>query len=518
MTGQGGALFDYDNDGDLDVYLVQGAMLGDKPLAAASFPPPEPIPRDRLLRNDLRPGADGRPQLRFTDVTEASGLNMTGYGMGVATGDFDNDGWVDLYVTQYGSNRLLRNQGDGRFIDVTDRSGTADSGWSTSAAFFDYDRDGWLDLYVVHYVDYLVSDPKTCFARSSQPDYCGPSGFVPQHDRLFHNLGNGRFEEVSDRLLRDYRPGPGLGVVSADFNGDGWADIYVANDGAANQLWINQQGRVFSDESLFAGTAFNRAGKAEASMGVDAGDFDNDGDQDLFMTHLMGESNTLYLNDGKALFEDLTARFGLATGSFPFTSFGTGWIDYDNDGWLDLLVLNGAVQLQPEAMAAGDPYPLRQPNQLFHNEAGSRFREHEYEPDSPLRQQQVSRGAAFGDLDNDGDLDVLVFNNNGPVQLLRNEVGQSHHWIGLRLTDAAGRRDQLGALVDVETADGSRRQRRAHSDASYCSANDPRVLVGLADQAGAVTLRVTWPDGTRQEIRDLQPDRYHHIRQPVAQP
>ena len=520
IVGQGGALVDYDNDGDLDLYLVQGASLdqtreAEKPI----FPPREVPPMDRLLRNDLETRPDGSRRLRFTDVTEAAGIRLTGNGMGVAAGDIDNDGWVDLYVTHFGPNRLLKNNGDGTFSDITVTSGTGDEGWGTSAAFLDYDRDGWLDLYVTNYVVYPTDDPVRCFAGSSRRDYCGPSAFAPQHDRLYRNRGDGTFEEVSDRVLSGYRPGPGLGVVAGDFNRDRWMDIYVANDGAVNQLWINQGGSRFVDDALFAGAAVNRAGKAEASMGVDAGDFDNDGDDDLFLTHLMGETNTLYVNDGTGIFEDQTTEHGLGARSFPFTGFGTGWLDYDNDGWLDLLVLNGAVHQIEALLAQGDPYPLGEPNQLFHNMKGKRFEEVVEPAGSPLALAEVSRGAAFGDVDNDGDTDVVVFNNSGPARLLINRVGQQSAWVGLRLLDASGRVDRLGAIVEIALGDGTILRRRSRTDGSYCSANDPRVLFGLGTATkGPVSARILWPDGTTQTVDGLVAGRYHTIRQSVPTP
>ncbi len=514
MTGQGGALFDYDNDGDLDLYLVQGSMLGPgKTLDDALFPPRDRPPRDRLYRNDLQIDPDGSRSLRFVDVTEASGIRLEGYGMGVAAADYDNDGWVDLYVTHYGGNRLLRNLGDGRFADVTEASGTGDDAWGTSASFVDFDRDGRLDLYLANYVDYSVAENKVCYGKSSRRDYCGPSGFLPVHDRLFRNLGEGRFAEVSDRLLKGYRPGPGLGVLGADLNGDAWPDLYVANDGAANQFWLNQEGRGFVDDALFSGTAVNREGKAEASMGLDAGDFDNDGDLDLFITHLMGETNTLYVNNGQGLFEDRTVQYGLAAGSFPYTAFGTAWLDYDNDGWLDLLVLNGAVQVVEALARAGDRYPLDQPDQLFRNQQGKGFREVDYATDSPLRRPAVSRGAAFGDIDNDGDTDLVAFDNNGPVRLLLNQIGQDRPWLGLRLLDAEGRFDRLGTRVELLRNDGPNLWRRSSSDGSYCAANDPRVLIGLPEPAAQASVRIHWPDGAVEE-RELALDgTYHQIRQ-----
>ncbi len=493
MTGQGGALFDYDGDGDLDAYLVNGSMLGpDKTLADALFPPRGPLPpRDRLFRNDLV-ATDGRPEPRFVDVTEASGLDARGYGMGVAVGDYDGDGFQDLYVTNYGPNELWRNLGDGTFADVTEEAGVGDPLWGTSAAFFDADADGDLDLYVVNYVEFDLERNPRCFAPSSRRDYCGPSAFEPQPDRFYRNLGNGRFEDVTLKALVGYRPGPGLGVVSGEFNGDGRTDFYVANDGAVNQMWLNRGDGTFVDEALFAGTALNRYGRPEASMGVAAGDFDLDGDEDLFMTHLMGESNTLYVNDGSGLFEDRTTESGLGSASLPYTAFGTGWIDYDNDGRPDLLTLNGAVRILEEQAAAGDPFPLKQPSQLFRN-LGGRFEEVSAVAGPALTIPEVGRGAAFGDVDNDGDVDVLALVNNGPARLLVNEVGAGAAWLGIVATGARGA-PALGTRLAVGT-DGAVRRQGVRTDGSYCSANDPRVVFGLEDAEGGEWVGASWPGG-----------------------
>ncbi len=515
MTGQGGALLDYDQDGDLDLYLIQGAMLGKgKTYEQATFQPRRKPPMDRLYRNDLKPGKNGKLQPHFTDVTETSGIRATGYGMGAAVADIDLDGLPDLYVTQYGPNLMLKNNGDGSFSDISASSGTAGkAAWSTSAAFLDYDKDGLPDLYVANYVDYSVEKNDRCYSQSSSRDYCGPSAFKPQIDRLYRNLGKGRFEEVGQRLLKDYKAGPGLGVIGADLNQDGWTDIYVANDGAANQFWINQQGKGFIDDALFSGTAVNRAGRAEASMGVDAADFDNDGDEDIFITHLMGETNTLYVNDGEGLFEDKTIAAGLAAGSFPYTAFGAGWLDADNDGWLDLLILNGAVQVINSQAEAGDPYPLKQPNQLFINQQGKGFKEAAYAPGSPLRAPLVSRGASFGDLDNDGDTDLVIHNNAGPVQVLLNTRGQEQHWLGLRLRDKHGRLHPLNARVELKLDKLPPLLRRGRRDGSYCSANDPRILIGLGEHDRIRALQVNWPDGSQSRHAVEKVDQYLEIRQ-----
>ncbi|MCP5108106.1 MAG: VCBS repeat-containing protein, partial [bacterium] len=477
MTGQGGGFLDYDNDGDLDVYLLQGNMLGPgKTFKDAMYPPRDPNPRDRLYRNDLTIDKNGKRTVRFTDVTDKSGLKMTGYGMGIATGDFNNDGWMDIYITNYGPNYMLFNNGDGTFSDVTAKTGTGDDLWGSSAAAFDYDRDGRLDLYVANYVHFDLAQNKRCFAKSSRRDYCGPSAFPPQKDRFFRNKGDGTFEDVTHKVLMEYQPGAGLGVISIDVNGDGWLDIYVANDGQANQLWINNKGKYFTDDALLSGTALNQDGNAEASMGVSAVDFDGDGDEDIILSHLMGETNTLYVNGGKGFFEDRTISLGLSAASFPYTAFGNSWCDYDNDGWPDFFVVNGAVRILEDQAMKGDPYPLHQPNQLFHNEGGKRFTDASTSAGKDFLLSEVSRGAAFGDVDNDGDIDVLVTNNNGHVRLFRNNTGHLKKWLGVRFIDPKKKRDLQGTLAALKRKGKPTLWRRVRTEGSYCSANDPRIV------------------------------------------
>ena len=509
MTGAGGGLFDYDNDGDLDLYLVQG-----HPIGAAADTSEQAVYQDRLYRNDLIETGT----LHFTDVTEASRLKATGYGMGLAIGDIDNDGYVDLYVTNWGPNQLWRNNGDGTFTDVTEPGITGDPRWSTSAAFLDFDRDGWLDLVVVNYVAYRLENEHPCFAtRSGRRDYCGPQSYEPEPDRLLRNRGDGTFEDVTLRMGMARTYGAGLGVVVADFNGDGWPDIYVANDGMENQLWINQAGERFENQAVVSGTALNMQGAPEASMGVVAADFDSDGDEDLFMTHLNGETNTFYANLGQGLFEDRSRRAGLGQASWPYTAFGTGAFDYDLDGWLDLFIANGEVRIIPAQADQGDALPLRQPNQLFHNLGDGRFEEVKDWGGDHTDRAEVSRGVAFGDVDNDGDTDVLLFNNNGPARLLRNEVGQGAHWIGLRLVDEAGR-DVLGARAALLRADGTTLWRHSHTDGSYCSAHDPRVLFGLGQNPTYEQIRIVWPDGAEEEWTGLEPGAYHTLTKGRGRP
>jgi len=517
IMGAGAALFDYDNDGDLDIFLVQGTVLepGTKPHETLFPWRGSESPRGRLFRNDLELGKDGSRKLRFVDVTEKSGIVATGYGMGVAVGDINNDGRPDLYIANLGSNQMYLNKGDGTFVDVTRNTATDDPRWSTSAAFVDYDRDGWLDLMVVNYADFSPDNSPTCYAQTSARDYCTPKVFRAPGNRLFHNRRDGTFEDVTVSAGVANEFGHGLGIVTADFDDDGWVDIYVANDGDPNQLWINQKNGTFKNEALLAGAAVNRDGKAEAGMGVDAGDFDGNGTDDIFVTHLMEETNTLFSNLGKAIFEDRTRESGLGMPGRRFTGFGTLFFDYDNDSWLDLLVVNGAVQLLPELMRKGDPYPLGQPNQLFRNTGKGSFIEVVEHAGLDFRLLEVSRGAAFGDIDNDGDTDVLVTNNNGPVRLLLNEVGNRNHWLGLRLVGKNGR-DMLGARAEIVITKNHSLRRRSRTDGSYLSANDPRVLVGLGSVAQIDAVRVYWPSGGVDEWKAPLVDRYITLKEGTA--
>ncbi len=452
----------------------------------------------------------------FRDVTEGSGAGDRGYGMGVAAGDYDNDGWVDLYVTALGSNRMLRNTGNGRFEDATEMTGTDDSWWSVSAAFVDIDRDGWLDLYVADYLDWSLPSNQECYRTNGLEDYCGPDSYLPIPDRLFHNNRDGTFRPITAEsgIATDY--GAGLGVVSGDFNGDGWLDLYVANDGLPNQLWINRGDGTFSNTALLAGCALNADGKAEASMGVDAADFDGDGDEDLFMAHLNEETNTLYVNDGSGGFDDRSAFSGLGPPSHAFTGFGAGWIDYDNDGWLDLYVVNGAVRTLEDLARAGDPYPLHQTNQLFRNRGDGSYVAVEGGLGS---ESAVSRGSAVADVDNDGDLDLAVSNNSGHVRLFLNESAGAHHWVGLRVVGPGERpRPALGAWVGVTADSGRTIFRRVRRDGSYASSNDPRLIVGIGQETGIRRVVVTWPDGGVESWPGLEIDRWHTLQRGKGTP
>ena len=538
IMAPGVALLDYDNDGDLDVYVTQGQMLGVSstglPLAGAP-PAGKGSLKDRLFRNDLVVNPDGTRTLHFTDVTEQSGIDVESYGMGVAKGDFNNDGFVDIYRTGVNGGVMLRNNGDGTFTDVTKETRTGDlGGWGVSATFFDYDRDGWLDLFVGNYLIYSLAGDIQCQSVTGRRDYCPPNSYRAQPSRLYHNRGNGTFEEVTARALVKGAYGPALGDSTADFNNDGWIDLYVANDGQPNQLWINQHDGTFKDTAFPAGVAVSGTGQAEASMGVDAGDFDNDGDEDLFITNWLDQMNVLYVNDGTGNFEDRRAASGLGAPSLAKTGFGAGWLDFDRDGWLDLFVANGGVATIEALARANDPFPLRMTPQVYRNLGNGRFEDVSSRAGAVFKVADVGRGAAFGDLDNDGHIDIVVANANGRLRLLVNNAPNQNHWLGLRLVANVARpfqgrgrgaesparqsrdavvRDMLGARVQVLRSAGPALWRRAKADGSYASANDPRVLVGLGVSVEAPRIQVRWPSGRLEEFAAVPIDRYVTLRE-----
>lgn len=520
MMGPGVALFDYDNDGDLDVLLLQGSMLAPgKSLADAWFPPVGPGPlRARLFRNDTVVRPDGTRTLKFTDVTEASGINAPGYGMGVAAGDYNNDGWVDLYITYYGYSQLWRNNGNGTFTDVTKESGTNVPGWGNSAAWVDFDRDGWLDLFVANYINFRFEDIKKCLGKNSVPDYCGPLSYDPLPNHLFRNRHDGTFEDVTAKSQIGREFNGALGVVCADYDEDGWMDIYVTNDGRPKQLWINQHDGTFKNIAMLAGCALNANGEPQSSMGVDAGDFNNDGHEDLVVANLIGEYADLYVNDGKGMFDDHSFQSGLAKATSPYTIFPIGFLDYDNDGWLDIFFAGGAVIDLEARKLAGDRYPLGMPKGLLHNTRDGCFEDATSGAGPTFRMLEVSRGLALGDIDNDGDTDILLANNNGPTRLLINNLGHQKHWLGLRMIGEKVNRDMLGTRVALFRPNGPTLWRRVHTDGTYASSNDPRLLFGLGDSAEVSKVRAHWVSGRIEEWSGLTPDRYTTLREGSGKP
>ena len=506
IIGSGVALFDYNNDGRLDLLVLQGEPLAPGRTAAATC-------TARLYRNDPAESADKTQTVKFTDVTDASRLCTHGYGMGVAVGDIDNDGFADVFVTHFGApNQLFRNNGDGTFTDITRKAGVAGSGrWGSSATFFDFDRDGFLDLFVANYVDYSLEKNQKCYASTSARDYCAPSAYKHVPGILYRNRGDGTFEDVSLKSGITAAYGAGLGVMAVDLDGDGWPDLYVANDGNPNQLWINQKNGTFKNEAEIRGSAVNADGVAEAGMGIDIADFDGNGTEDIFLTHLTREKSTLFFNRGGGIFEDRSVEVGVAAPSIPFTGFGTVFLDYDNDGWLDIVAANGAVHLIEELRQKGDPFALHQKKQLFHNLGNGKFEESTQQAGPAFELSEVGRGLAAGDLDNDGGIDFVVNNNNGTLRVFRNQVAGARPWLGLRLV--TGKRDAYGAKVEVRRKDLPPIWRRVRADGSYLSANDPRVLIGLGANPQIESLTVHWPDGTGERFAAPPIGRYTTLTQ-----
>jgi len=489
--GSGAAFIDYDGDGWLDIYLVDGAALSDDDI--------EPTPVNKLYRND-----GGQ---RFVDVSASVGAADTGYGMGCAIADYDNDGDWDLFVANYGADAFFRND-DGSFLDVTDESGLGDTRWATSAGFLDYDNDGDLDLYVTAYVDFEISHNISC-KKGGVRSYCEPETYDPVRDILYRNDDEGGHPAFVDVTLEtgvDLR-GRGLGVAFSDYDADGDTDIYVANDGTMNFLYENRRG-TYTEVGLQVGARYNAEGKAEAGMGVDFGDYDNDGDQDIFVTNFNYETNTLYANDSAGQFLDVTSRTQLSEPSFAPLGFGTRFFDYDNDTDLDLFVANGHVMDRIAEVFPDVSYA--QPNQILSNDGGI-FTDASDGLGAALAVADVSRATATGDYDNDGDIDLLVTNEAGRPNLLRNDGGNRANWlivelIGSRLRDALGARVELAAGEVLQV-------RERQSGGSYLSASDPRLHFGLGS-AEVVDLTVFWPDGSASELAAVKANQILTVNQP----
>lgn len=514
IMGPGSALFDYDGDGDLDIFLVQGKSL-DPTVTASNTTSPDLSMCHRLFQNDLTTDASGNPVVALTDVTVAAGLVLSDYGMGVIAGDYNNDGHTDLYVTCYGQDRLLKNTGNKTFEDITEQAGLlAEAAWSTSASWVDFDRDGLLDLFVCQYLEWSPAIHVPCESPWGGLGYCGPKSFSPSRSRLYRNAGGGKFIDVSQTSQIAGKPGAALGVVGADINGDGWPDLFVANDAMPNHLWINQHDGTFRDEAMIRGCAVNGEGSAEGNMGIIAADFFHHGQIDLFITHLKSEHATFYQNLGEGHFVDITANLGLDATTRPYTGFGTGAIDFDNDGASDIFITNGGVQIDPSQERAGIAVPLRQRSLLFHNIGENQPEFNLIQGCACLDHEETGRGAAFGDLDNDGDADILVSNNHGPPRLLLNDAGQLRHWLGVRLIDGADGSEYnvYGAVAELIRPNQPSLTRRCATDGSYLSSSDPRIIFGLGDSTETGVVRVRWPDAVVEEWDTLTCDEYHDLR------
>jgi enediyne biosynthesis protein E4 len=501
--GAGVALFDYDNDGRLDLYLVNGAPLGD-PTPKGTIPQKTgPQYWNRLYHQK----ADGT----FEDVTEKAGLQGAGYGMGVAVGDFDNDGYDDLYVTAYGGNKLYHNNGDGTFTDVTEKAGVAASGWSTSAAWVDLDGDGFLDLVVLRYLDWDFDDVWCGEHKQGYRAYCHPDFFKPTSALVYHNNGNGTFSEISQKIGMG-KPGKGLGVAIADYDRDGHIDLFVANDSMVEFLYRNKGNGTFEEVGLTSEVAVDLDGRTYAGMGVDFADYNNDGWPDLVVTDLANQRYALYRNDGDGSFTYASNTAGISSMTMTHSGWGVRFLDYDNDGWKDLLIAQGhdldTIELNYPNLHYREPMVLARNN-------GQGFVDVSAHSGDVFRQPWVARGLAVGDLDNDGRLDAVVTTNDGPVHVLRNETATANHWILLKLVGHKSNRDAIGAEVMAQTASGQQFS-TVSTAGSYLSASDKRVHFGLGHEKVVRKIGIRWPSGIQQTLQDVPADQILQIDEPTA--
>lgn len=499
-VGSGCALFDFDNDGRLDLYFIQnGGPNG---------------PPNKLFHQN--------PDGSFTDVSAGSGLDVAGYGMGVTIGDVNNDGLPDVLLTEYGRIRLLLNLGNGKFRDVSREAGLSDPQWATSAAFFDYDRDGWLDLVVANYVVY--DEGHECNANNGARDFCGPQVFANTVARLYHNRGRAAsgspsFEEVTVKCGLAGKTGPGLGVVCADFDGDGWPDILITNDQRPNHLWMNRHDGTFVEEASARGLAYNALGEAEANMGIACGDIDGDGLFDIFITHLTDERNILWAQGPVGLFQDQTAARRLASSHWHGTGFGVAFGDFRNRGTLDLAIANGRVRrsLTSSGTQPGEPFwtPYLERNQLFANDGHGKFRDASDEDQVLCKQPNVARGLASGDLWNDGSVCLVITRIADPASIYR-AASSEGHWLLVRAIDPSeGGRDSYGARVTVR-AGGRTQVGWVQPASSYLSSSDPRVHFGLGTVSKVNQVVVDWPDGAQEIFPGDDADRFVILRKGAA--
>ncbi len=501
--GSGVALFDYDNDGRLDIFFVNGAPLSD-PTPKGTIPQKTgPKYGSRLYHQK----ADGT----FEDVTEKAGLQGTGYGMGVAVGDYDNDGYEDLYVTAYGGNKLYHNNGDGTFSDVTAKAGVGGSGWSTSAAWVDLDGDGFLDLVVLRYLEWDFDDVWCGEHKEGYRAYCHPDYFKPARPLVYHNNGDGTFTEVAEKLGLS-KPAKGLGVALADYDRDGHIDLFFANDSMVEFLYHNRGDGTFEEVGLVSEVAVDIDGRTYAGMGVDFADYNNDGWPDIVVTDLANQRYALYQNNGDGTFAYVSTPSGLAGMTLAHSGWGVRLFDFDNDGWKDLLIAQGHDLDTIEQTNPNLRY--REPMLLARN-TGKGFVDVSQSSGEVFKQSWVARGLAIGDLDNDGRLDAVVTTNDGPAYVLHNETPSGNHWLLLKLVGHKSNRDAIGASVKLVTASGQQFA-TVSTASSYLSSSDKRVHFGIGKESSVASIEIRWPSGIVQTLKNIPADQVLQIDEPVA--
>jgi hypothetical protein len=487
--GAGAAFLDYDNDGWQDILLVN----------SSDWPENKKKKSFMALYHNNQDGT-------FADVTAQAGLAVEMYGIGVAVADYDNDGNVDIYITCVGANRLFRNMGNGKFSDVTGRTGVGDTGFSTSAAWFDYDNDGRLDLFVCNYVEWSVEKDQYCSLDGKNKSYCTPQAYKGQSSTLYHNRGNGTFENVTQKAGLADPTGKALGIALLDYNSDGWMDMFVANDTEPNKLYKNNGNGTFTDEAVTAGVAFSEAGTARAGMGVDAADYDGSGRPGLVIGNFTNESMALYRNDGTGLFTDEAPTSGIGKMSAQSLTFATFFFDYDLDGLLDIFAANGHVSDDISVVQPNVKYA--QPPHLFRNRGKRKFEETTARLGRALQRAIVGRGAAYGDIDNDGDLDLLITVNNSSPRLLRNENANQNDLLRVKTVGAKSNRDGIGAKVTLKTSKGAKEFQMVKTGSSYCSQSELPLTFGLGkpEEGVTLTLEIIWPSGQRDSITGISPN------------
>ena len=487
--GPGCAFLDYDNDGWQDILLVNSTNWPEKKTAKTFL----------ALYHNNQNGT-------FTDVTGAAGLAVEMYGLGVAIADYDNDGFDDIYITAVGPNHLFRNLGNGKFTDVTAKAGVGDAGFSTSAAWFDYDKDGKLDLFVCNYVDWSIEKDQLCTLDGKNKSYCTPQSYKGQSATLYHNRGNGQFENVTQRAGLNDPSSKSLGVAVFDYNSDGFPDLFVANDTEPNKLYKNNGNGTFTDEALTAGVAFSESGTPRAGMGVDTADYDGSGRQGIVIGNFTNESMALYRNDGTGLFTDEATASGIGKMSSQSLTFATFFFDYDLDGLPDIFAANGHVSDDISVVQPQVKY--MQPPHLFRNKGKKKFEEATPKLGRALQRAIVGRGAAYGDFDNDGDLDLLIMANNGPARLLRNDNGNQNDLLRVKTVGSRSNRDGIGARVTLKTASGAKLMSVVKTGSSYCSQSELPLTFGLgkSDPAKGMTLEIAWPSGQTDIIQNVKPN------------